>query len=149
MALREPESMNELIYLTRRVTDDGKVRAWVFREKCPKCKKGFMGKPLDPKTGKIQIRQKIYICPECKYELPSTEYEETLMMNAEYTCGDCKKTGQISVPFIRKTFMGVKAVVFDCEFCHKKIAVTKKMKEPKKKKAGKVAAIIPDLDDDK
>jgi uncharacterized CHY-type Zn-finger protein len=147
MALKEPEDMNELVYFTRRTTEDGKVRAWVFREACPKCKKGMMGKPIDPKTGRFKIREKEYICPECKYTLPAQEYEDSLTTNIEFTCGGCGKSGQTTAPFKRKTFMGVKAIVFECQFCHKKIPITKKMKEPKAKK-GKEAALPIDIDGD-
>jgi uncharacterized CHY-type Zn-finger protein len=147
MALREPENMDELVYFTRRTTADGKVRAWVFKEPCPKCKKGLMGKPIDPKTGRFKIREKEYICQECKYTLPAQEYEDTLTTNIEYTCGGCKKSGQATAPFKRKSYMGVKAILFECEFCHKKIPITKKMKEPKAKK-GAAALPIPDLEDE-
>jgi predicted SprT family Zn-dependent metalloprotease len=145
MALKEPENMDELVYFTRRTTADGKVRAWVFKELCPKCKKGLMGKPIDPKTGRFKIREKEYICQECKYTLPAQEYEDTLTTNIEYTCGACQKSGQTTAPFKRKTYMGVKSILFECENCHKKIPITKKMKEPKAKKG---PAVIPDLDDD-
>ncbi|MGV8169151.1 MAG: hypothetical protein ACP5N3_03790 [Candidatus Nanoarchaeia archaeon] len=147
MALKEPESMDELVYFTRRTTEDGKVRAWVFREKCPKCKKGMMGKPHDEKTGKVKIREKEYICPECKHTVPAQEYEDTLTTNIEYTCGGCSKSGQTTAPYKRKTYMGAKAILFECQFCHKKIPITKKMKETKDKKAAK-ALPIPDLDDE-
>lgn len=145
MALKEPENMDELVYFTRRTTADGKVRAWVFREQCPKCKKRLMGKPIDPKTGKCKIREKEYVCPECKYTLPVQEYEDTLTTNIEYTCGGCQKSGQTTVPFKRKNYMGVKAIVFECQFCHKKIPITKKMKEPKAKKG---ASIPEELDEE-
>ncbi|MGV8162522.1 MAG: hypothetical protein ACP5N2_04295 [Candidatus Nanoarchaeia archaeon] len=147
MALKEPESMDELVYFTRRATVDGTLRAWAFREICPKCKKSMMGKPKDSKTGKIKIRDKEYICPACKYAVPAQEYEDTLTLNIDYTCGACKKSGQIAVPFKRKTYMGAKAVVFECQSCKKKIPITKKMKETKDKKAAK-AVPIPDVDDD-
>jgi predicted RNA-binding Zn-ribbon protein involved in translation (DUF1610 family) len=147
MALKEPENMDELVYFTRRATEDGKLRAWVFREKCPKCKKAFMGKPRDDKTGKVKIRDKTYLCPECGYEAPAEEYEDTLAINIDYTCGACKKPGQVSVPFKRKNYMGVKAVVFECQSCKKKIPITKKMKETKDKKGGKAQA-MPDMEED-
>jgi len=49
MTLREPESMEECVYFTNRAIDNGHAKAWVFREKCPKCKKGMMSKPFDEK----------------------------------------------------------------------------------------------------
>ncbi|MFA6072541.1 MAG: hypothetical protein WC758_00310 [Candidatus Woesearchaeota archaeon] len=147
MALKEPDNMDELVYFTRRSTEDGTLRAWVFRETCPKCKKAMMGKPHNEKTGKIKIRDKEYVCPACNYIAPAEEYEDTLTINVDYTCGGCKKANQIAVPFKRKTYMGVKAVVFECQNCKRKIPITKKMKAIKEKK-GKVAVPIPDLDDD-
>ncbi len=146
MALKEPNSMDELAYFTRRATEDGTLRAWVFKETCPKCKKAVMGKPRDDKTGRAKIRDKTYVCPACNYTLPAEEYEDTLTINIDYTCGACKKSGQIAVPFKRKTYMGAKAVVFECQSCKKKIPITKKMKATKEKK-GK-ALPIPDLDDE-
>ncbi len=145
MALKEPENMDELVYFTRRTTQDGKVRAWVFREYCPKCKKGLMGKPIDPKTGRFKVREKEYVCPECKYTIPAQEYEDTLTTNVDYVCGGCQKSSQVTIPFKRKNYMGVKALVFECQFCHKKIPITKKMKDPKAKKG----EAVPDgMDDD-
>lgn len=146
MALKEPENMDELVYFTRRTNEDGKVRAWVFKEKCPKCKKGMMRKPIDKKTGKFKIREKEYVCPECNYTVDANEYEDTLTANIEYSCSACGKSGQIAIPFKRKNFMGVKAIVFECESCHKKIPITKKMKDPKKKK--NAAAEIADIEDE-
>ena len=60
MALREPVSMDECVYFTNRNIGKGKIRAWVFRENCPKCNKGLMGKPRDSKTGKAKIRTEEY-----------------------------------------------------------------------------------------
>jgi DNA-directed RNA polymerase subunit M/transcription elongation factor TFIIS len=133
MALKEPNSMSELVYFTNR--DDGKfkARAWVFREICPKCKKGLMGKPKDSKTGKAKIRAPIYECPDCGYSLDAKEYEDGLTCNIEYTCPECNNHDQISVPYKRKSFLGVKAVVFNCGKCDHKMGITKKLKAPKKK----------------
>jgi len=47
MALKQPESTEECVYFTRREVDSGKVMCWVFKEKCPECKKELMGKPVD------------------------------------------------------------------------------------------------------
>ena len=110
MELREPEDMNELVYFTRRKTPEGSVRAWAFRELCPKCKKELMTKPIDSKTKRPKIRAK------------------------EYVCGSCNHEGKTKIPFKRKSFLGVKSFVFECDSCKVKIPITKKMKEPKKKK---------------
>ena len=142
MDIKEPVSMDELVYFTRRNTPEGKVRAWAFRELCPECNKSFMSKPLDPKTKKPKIRAKEYVCESCNYVVPDNEYESSLEVCIDYECGSCKHHGKTKIPFKRKSFMGVKAFVFECESCKTKIPITKKMKEPKKKKAPAV------LDDD-
>ena len=62
--MKRPESMDELVYFTRRDIGEGEATVWVFRGLCPKCGKGVMGKPVGPK-GKIKVRAKEYVCPEC------------------------------------------------------------------------------------
>jgi len=132
MTLKQPESMDECIYFTRRVTDEGKIIAWVLKEDCPKCGKALMGKPVE--KGKVKIRAKDYVCPECNHSVEKKEYEETLTANIEYTCPHCGNSGEQQIPYIRKTFQGVKALVFSCDKCKEKIPVTKKMKLVKEKK---------------
>ncbi|MFP4568093.1 MAG: hypothetical protein ACLFN8_04050 [Candidatus Woesearchaeota archaeon] len=143
MELKEPENMDELVYFSRRNTPEGRVRAWAFREECPKCKKALMTKPKDEKTGKPKIRAKEYICAECGHTVEATEYEDTLELCIDYVCGACNHEGKTKIPFKRKTYMGVKSFLFECEGCKIKIPITKKMKEPKKKKT-KTAAIDPE-----
>lgn len=133
MALKQPESMDECVYFTRRAVDSGKVMCWVFRETCPKCKKGLMTKPYDEKAGKFKVRAKEYLCGECGHSVPKQEYEDTLTANIQYTCPHCGKQGETQVPYKRKTYQGVKAIVFECNDCGKKIPITKKMKAAKKK----------------
>ncbi len=133
MELREPDSMDELVYFSRRKTPEGRVMAWAFRELCPKCKKELMTKPVDPKTKKPKIRAKEYVCGSCSYEVPADEYEASLELCVDYTCGSCNFEGKTKIPYKRKTFMGVKSFVFECGSCGVKIPITKKMKEPKKK----------------
>ena len=142
MEIREPEDMSELVYFSRRTTPEGRVRAWAFREECPKCKKALMSKPLDEKTGRPKIRAKEYACSECGYTVGDKEYEDTLELCVDYTCGACNHEGKTKTPFKRKTYMGVKAFVFECDKCKIKIPITKKMKEPKKKKTK--AAVDPE-----
>ncbi len=136
--VKEPTSMNELVYFTNRKIGDGNVVAWVYRKECPKCGKALMGKPKDEKTGKTKIRAKEYICPECGYKVDKEKYEETLTCEIKYTCPKCKHQGEIEVPFKRKKIqifdekkqkkVAVKAIIFECENCGEKIAITKKMK---------------------
>src|SRR5574342_1207024 len=104
--------MEELIYFTNRSIDSGKARVWVFKELCPKCKKGMMGKPTD-KSGKVLIRAKEYKCPNCGYTADKKGYEETLTANIQYTCPHCKHQGEAQIPFKRKKVMGVDSLRFN------------------------------------
>lgn len=146
MKLVEPNSMEECVYFTNRAVGEnftGNARCWVFREKCPKCKKAFMGKPVE--HGKIKIRAAEYVCPSCGYSEEKTSYEEKLTANIDYICPKCKFAGQTQMPFKRKSVMGVKTLRFNCEKCNETIDITKKMKAIKKKaKKGEDV----DLDDD-
>ncbi|MBW2969756.1 hypothetical protein KY309_03785 [Candidatus Woesearchaeota archaeon] len=128
MALKLPESMDECVYFTQRTIDKGHVKCWVFRENCPKCGKALMGKPRD-KDGAVKIRAKEYVCPECGHTVEKKEYEETLTANVIYTCPYCGYKGEIQIPFKRRKYQGADALVFQCEKCKAKIAITKKMKE--------------------
>ncbi len=131
--LKQPERMDDCVYFTRRAVGSGNVMCWVLKEKCPKCGKAMMGKPKDLKTGKAKIRAKEYTCSECNYTVGKEEYEDTLTANISYTCPSCSKKGETQTQFKRKTFEGVKALVFNCSNCNAKIPITKKMKEPGKK----------------
>ena len=102
MAIKEPESMDELVYMTRRVVGDGNMVAWVYRGPCPECGKGKMGKPINPKTKRPRTRATEYECPECKHSIPKEEYEESLECEIKYTCPHCKHKGEKAVPFKRK-----------------------------------------------
>lgn len=134
-----PNSMEELVYFTKRTYGDvGRVTAWAYRSQCPKCKKGLMGKPLDPKTKKPKIRATEYECPECGHTIEKKAYEDTLTFEATYTCKKCKHQGEVSMPFKRKTvkvedeetgkITSCPAFAFACSKCGEKIYVTKKMK---------------------
>ena len=135
MALELPENMDDLLYFTRRKTDVGSVFAWLDKKECPKCKKALMGKPVD--KGKIKIRSTEYVCPECSYTEAKLEHESDRLVSIVYTCGKCNHKGETQVPFKRKTFQGVKAIVFECESCKEIIPITKKMADLKKKKKKK------------
>ena len=132
MALRQPESMDECIYFTRRAVGKGNAMCWVFKEKCPKCGKAEMGKPRG-NDGKVKIRAKEYVCPSCNHTIEKQEYEDTLTANVAYTCPHCSHKGETQIPFKRKSFEGAKALVFQCDKCKGKIPITKKMKETGKK----------------
>ncbi len=96
-----------------------------------------MSKPRDEKTGKVKVRAKEYVCSECGNSSEKKEYEDTLTCNIEYKCPHCGNEGETQIPYKRKTFQGVPALIFQCDKCNEKIAITKKMKEPKKKKGKK------------
>lgn len=136
--------MSECVYFTRRAVDKGKIIAWAHKELCSKCKKGMMGKPVE--KGKIKIRATEYVCPECGYSEEKSVHEAKLTCSIIYTCPRCEHSGETTAPFKRKSFQGVKAIVFECEGCHEQIPITKKMKEVKKKKGA--AAATADADDD-
>lgn len=128
MALQQPESVEECVYFTRRTIGNGKVMVWVFKQKCPACGKGVMGKPRDEK-GKVSIRAKEYVCPECGHSVEKTECEESLTANVSYTCPHCRYEGEAQAPFKRKSIKGVQALRVQCGKCHGNIDITKKMKE--------------------
>lgn len=128
--LKRPESMDELVYYTSRTIDDGEVTVWVFKQPCPKCKKGMMGKPTE--KGKVKMRAKDYVCPECGNAVEKKEYEESLMASVDYTCHECKHKAETQIPFKRKSIAGVQTLRIECENCKANIDVTKKMKEPKR-----------------
>ena len=130
--------MEECVYFTNRdIGEKGHIIAWVFRQECPKCHKALMGKPRD-KKGKVMIRAKEYVCPECGYTVAKEEYEETLTVNIKYKCPHCDFEGEAQIPFKRKKIMivdeitgkkkPVDALRFQCEKCGKNIDITKKMK---------------------
>ncbi len=129
MSLKFPNSTEECLYFTRRADDDSRIIAWVFKKQCPKCKKGIMGKPKDPKTGKPKIRAKEYVCDNCGYSEDKVAHEESLVMNIQYTCPHCGNEEETTTQYKRKSFEGVPSYVFECGKCHKKIAITKRMKE--------------------
>jgi len=137
MAIKEPESMDELVYFSNRSIGEGKASAWVYRGTCPSCKKGIMGKPKDPKTGKAKIRAKEYECPECHNIIEKQEYEDTLTVQVKYTCPKCSYEGEAEAPFKWKGTSlvddagkkkAVKAIKISCDKCKEVFLLTKKMK---------------------
>ena len=137
--LKEPESMDELVYFTRRALAGGKGEAvaWVRKQACPKCKKAPMGKPIDSK-GHKKIRAKEYVCPACKYTAEKEAYEDTLTAEINYKCPFCGNDDSIKVPSKRKKVQMIdeetgkktvaEAIRFQCTKCGKNIDITKKMK---------------------
>ena len=131
--LIEPKSTEECVYFTNRPIDTkGKIKAWVYRQKCPKCNKALMSKPIGPK-GKIKIRANEYICSECGYRVEKQEYEDSLTAYIKYICPKCQYEGEIEIPFKRKKVQGVESLKFECQKCKTPIYITKKMKEIKNK----------------
>jgi predicted RNA-binding Zn-ribbon protein involved in translation (DUF1610 family) len=137
MALKQPESVDECVYFTRRalLPTKGRIVAWAFRKRCPKCRKGVMAKPKKSSP--------TYDCPSCGYAEPKAEHIADIKLNVEYTCPACGFSGEAQTEFKRKSWQGVKAYVFSCGKCGEKIGVTKKLKEPKRK-----GADVPEEDDD-
>jgi len=145
MTLKMPDSMEECIYFTNRSIGNGNLIAWVYRKKCPKCKKAQMGKPVE--KGKVKTRADKYVCPECSYTEEKIEHEESLNLEAQYTCPACGKDGESTGKYKRKNFQGVQSYVVECQHCNAQILITKKLKEIKKKGKGKVKAEV-EMDDD-
>jgi len=135
--MREPKSMDECVYFTKRKDSESFAKVWVFKGQCPECKIGLMGKPRDSKTGRAKIRSNDYVCPECNYTAEKSKYEETLTASIQYECKCGNKSG-IEVPFKRKKVMrfdeedqkkrSVDALVFNCSKCDQRFLITKKMK---------------------
>lgn len=142
MALREPQSLDECIYFTNRSLDKGEVMAWVYRKDCPKCRKAKMGKPVV--KGKVKSRADEYECPACGYKEQKQEHEESLVLEAKYTCPHCGKEGESTSQYKRKNYRGVQSYVVTCQHCQNVIPLTKKLKEPKGKKASPLPSYIED-----
>lgn len=133
MPLKEPQSMNELIYFTNRTLEGGKgkIKAWVYKKLCPKCGKAKMGKPVE--KGEVKIRANEYKCPSCGFTEEKKVHEESLTLEAKYICPECGKEGGSTTLYKRKSFMGVPSYVVECCNCKAKIPITKKMKDVKEK----------------
>jgi DNA-directed RNA polymerase subunit RPC12/RpoP len=134
MTLKKPASMEECVYFTNRVIGSGKAIAWVFRKQCPKCKKDALRKP-STKSGKPDKKSPIYVCKNCRYEEKNEEAEKDLILNIEYKCPHCGNEGETTSEYKRKIFEGVPSYVFECQKCHKKIGLTKKLKDTKRRES--------------
>ncbi|MBI1935434.1 hypothetical protein HYS31_03255 [Candidatus Woesearchaeota archaeon] len=132
MALKKPASVEECIYFTNRSIGSGMAMAWVFRKECPKCGKDVLRKP-STKSGKPDKKSPTYVCKSCRYVENNEKVENDLVINIEYKCPHCGNEGEATSEYKRKSFEGVPSYVFKCQKCHKKIGLTKKLKEKKKK----------------
>lgn len=124
--MKEPESMGECIYFSRREFAPGKghAMAWVLRKECPKCHKALMGKPK--KTAKE------YVCKACGYEEDLKTHEADVVLNIKFTCPFCNKTGEAETVYKRKTLYGKPAFCFKCDACGEKLGIYKRMAMPEK-----------------
>lgn len=132
MAYEIPDSMDDLVYFSRRniAETKGKTIAWVPKDNCEKCKKGLMSKPVDEKTGKIRVRALEYKCNNCGNIEDKKEHESKLNAMIIYECPFCNNKGETTVPFARKSWYGKKAIVFQCAKCKEKLGLVKKLGIP-------------------
>ena len=132
MSLKIPESPEKCLYFTRRtLNNEGSIISWVYKRDCPKCGKAKMGKPVE--KGKVKIRAKEYICPECGHTEEKKAHEDSCQIEIIYKCPKCGNEGETTTEYKRKSFTlenGKKApaIIFECEKCKEKIGITKKMK---------------------
>lgn len=141
MGLREPTNVSECLYFTRRaicssekLVCSGSVKAWVFKEPCVKCK----GKMQAVKPESALAKPREYSCESCGYKIDVKEYEESLLVNIQYTCPKCNASGELQIPYVRKKIKifneeeqkekTADAIQFNCQKCNEKINITKKMK---------------------
>ncbi|VVB74764.1 Transposase zinc-ribbon domain protein [Candidatus Tiddalikarchaeum anstoanum] len=123
----KPTSITGLDFFTRQVMDpDGFAFMWVFRPKCPACKKGVLSK--------LKKRDKFYTCSECGKQSSLEEYGNLLVANVEYTCPFCKKKGEYSNKWEKPASKTAPIMVkFECMNCGEKLKVMRMKKEKKKK----------------
>jgi len=129
--MKEPESMNDLMFFTNRNMGASTIKAWVYRPLCAKCKKGRVGKPINPKSKAINKKAEYYECNHCKAQTPVEDIDKDLKVEVKYKCPGCGNEGFATTEYKRKTWQGVPAFVFECSKCKEKIGITKKMKKPK------------------
>ncbi len=134
MSLIEPKDISECLYFTNRTIGTGKVKAWVFKGLCSKCK----GKMQVVKPESALAKPKEYACESCGNKVTTKEYEESLPVNIKYTCPKCGNSGELQVSYKRKKIKifdeedrkekTADAIQFECSKCKEKINITKKMK---------------------
>jgi len=133
MALKKPSSMDECLYFTNRSIGDGFATAWAYRPDCPRCKKPTIGKPIK-KNGKVDKKAEHFECHVCKHQMSAEEAENLSKLEVQYKCPYCSFEGETTTEYKRKAFEGVPSYLFECQKCNKKIGITKKLKNTKKKK---------------
>lgn len=125
MALKEPESMAECLYYSKRALAPGlgNATAWALRKHCPKCKKGLMGKPKKTATE--------YVCKQCGFAEELATHEADVILSIQYVCPFCSHKGETTSPYKRKSLYGKPAYIFTCEKCKEKLGIYKKLNTPK------------------
>jgi predicted RNA-binding Zn-ribbon protein involved in translation (DUF1610 family) len=130
-----PDSIDDILNFTNRKLPDGtKIVAYVPRQICPECKKADMGKPINEKTGRPKIRSKTYECPECGYEEPKQSHEDSCEVIVQYTNPEGTELKKTTASYERKTWRGMKSIIFHNEFLDERFGITKRMKTKKDKK---------------
>ena len=132
MSLKIPGSMEGCLYFTNRSIGEGYAKAWAYRPNCPKCKKPSMGKPLK-KNGKVDKKADYFECKVCKHYMSNDEAESLARLEVRYKCPHCGNESETAAEYKRKVFEGVPSFVFERGKCGKKIGITKKLKNSKKK----------------
>lgn len=92
-----------------------------------------MGKPVV--KGEVKIKAPEYVCPACGYTEQKQEHEASLQLEVQYTCPECGKEGESTGEYKRKNYRGVPSYIVLCQHCNAKIALTKKLKKLRGKKA--------------
>lgn len=134
MSLRELTNVSECLYFTNRTSGTGKIKAWVFKGLCLKCK----GKMQAVKPESALAKPKEYACESCGNKVKTKEYEESLPINIKYTCPKCNNSAELQVPYKRKKIKifdeedkkekTAEAVQFECSKCKERMNITKKLK---------------------
>ena len=122
MGLQLPESLADCLYFTNR----GYVIAWVYRQECPKCHQGKIGKPIV--KGKVQSKAKEYVCPSCGYREDTATHEASVKLEASYTCPACHQKGESVGEYKRKKLKGIPSYIVACQHCGEKMPLTKKLR---------------------
>ena len=70
---------------------------------------------------------------KCGNQESNEKVEKGLKLEVDYKCPHCGFEGQTTTEYERTKFQGVHSYVFTCGKCNQKIAITKKLKDTKKK----------------